>query len=85
MAQIGSSIAAKPAERVDDCPLATPWWAGDADKPHKLVGPGEDLGVHLANEKHLVSGALDGAVLSLPPLRHPPPLHLADPIQPSAS
>ena len=53
VAQIGSSIAAKPAER----------WAGDADKPHKLVGPGEDLGVHLANEKHLVSGALDGAVL----------------------
>ena len=63
VAQIGSSIAAKPAERVDHCPLATPWWAGDADKPHKLVGPGEDLGVHLANEKHLVSGALDGAVL----------------------
>ena len=64
VAQIGSSIAAKPAERVDDCPLATPWWAGDADKPHKLVGPG-------VLEKILASILRMKSILSAEPLMAP--------------
>ena len=109
VAQIGSSIAAKPAERVDDCPLATPGGPVMQTNPtnlsvlekilasilrmksilsaEPLMAPSSSKVTHCSAwpRNHSRSGHVRTFARALFASSPPPPLHLADPIQPSAS